>query len=65
MNKFPNVHRTYKDTKNCGGISVRGFVLESDGQGFIEAPADLAVELEPHGFVPMERPVTQTITARK
>ena len=47
---------TFKDTRNAGGVSVRGFYLESDAQGYIEAPRELRSELEPHGFLLQERP---------
>ena len=56
--QFPNSIRTYKDTFKRGQISVRGFNLVTDEGGFIEAPADLAKDIEPHGFIPMARPVT-------
>ena len=59
QNKFPNTNRFFKDTRKTGGISVRGFYLEPDADGFIEAPADLADEIFPHGFVPMDRPAQQ------
>lgn len=54
--KFPNTTTTFFDSRKCGVISVRGFMLEPDEDGFIEGPADMADEIEPHGFVPMERP---------
>ena len=63
--RFPNTQRTYKDTRKCGGISVRGFYLETDADGFIEAPADLAEEIEPHGFLPMERPAPVQQSGRR
>ena len=54
--RFPNNTTTYKDTLGKGSISVRGFALTADEDGFIEGPADLAADIEPHGFVPQERP---------
>ena len=53
--KFPNTQRFYQDSRKCGGISVRGFYLETDKDGLVEAPADLADEIFPHGFVPVDR----------
>ena len=53
--KFPNTQRSFHDTRGAGGISVRGFYLESDKDGLVEAPADLAEEMAPHGFVPVDR----------
>lgn len=49
--KFPNTNVRYADTRECGGITVRGIQLETGSDGFIEGPADLAPEVEPHGFV--------------
>lgn len=40
----------YADTKGAGGITVRGFELETDEDGYIEAPPDLAADIAPHGF---------------
>ena len=54
---YPNSLRTYKDTFKKGSISVRGFTLETDEDGFIEGPPDIANDIAPHGFVPMARPV--------
>ncbi len=49
----------YADTKGAGGITVRGFELETDEDGYIEGPPDLAKDVEPHGFfqegTPQER----------
>ena len=59
--QFPNSIRTFKDTFNRGQISVRGFNLVTDKEGFIEAPADLAKDIEPHGFMPMARPVVKQV----
>ena len=41
----------YADTLATGGITVRGFELQTDEDGLIEAPPDLAKEIEPHGFL--------------
>jgi len=50
-NRFPSTMVLYKDTFGCGGITVRNIPLTCDAEGFIEGPADLATEIEPHGFV--------------
>jgi hypothetical protein len=62
MNQFPNNMTTFKDTYGRGRINVHGWTLEADADGFIEAPSDLAREIEPHGFVRMARPVKQATT---
>jgi hypothetical protein len=54
--QFPNTNVSFKDTLNCGAISLRGFMLECDEDGFIEGPADIEQDIKPHGFVKMERP---------
>ena len=53
---FPTNSATYKDTQGKGRIVVRGYTLTADDQGFIEAPADIADEILPHGFVKAQRP---------
>lgn len=55
--KFPNQSTPFKDTLGAGGVTVRGFYLESDEDGFIEGPIEIADEIAPHGFLPQERPV--------
>lgn len=55
-NKFPNQNVTFFDSRRCGGVSVRGFFLETDDDGFVEAPPALADELAPHGFLRKDRP---------
>ena len=62
---FPNTLQTYKDTKNCGSISVRGFLLQVDEDGFIEGPPDLAADIAPHGFLPMPRPAKAAPTVQR
>lgn len=58
--KFPNQSTTFKDTLGAGGITVRGFYLETDEDGFIEGPLEIADEIKSHGFLPMERPAPQS-----
>lgn len=41
----------FADTRACGALSIRGFQIEPDADGFIEGPADIAKEIEPHGFI--------------
>ena len=53
--KYPG-NVTYKDTKGCGALTVRGFELHTDPDGYIEAPADVAAEIAPHGFIREDRP---------
>lgn len=54
--KFPrHTEVRFKDTRGCGGITVRGIQLESDEDGFVEGPPDLAADIEPHGFVAEEK----------
>ena len=60
-NPFENSLRTFKDTQGCGSISVRGFNVEVDKDGFATLPADAADEVAPHGFVPQERPAQQGV----
>ena len=54
--KFPSSTISFKDTLKTGGITVRGFYLETDPDGFIEGPREIAAEIAPHGFVPEARP---------
>lgn len=61
VSSFPSGLTTFKDTKGCGRIVVRGFTLEVDEDGFIEAPADVAREIEPHGFIQQGRPAKQPL----
>jgi hypothetical protein len=56
MNKFPSATQTYKDTQKRGVIVIQGIQLESDDDGFIEAPTTFAKDLEPHGFKAEKRP---------
>lgn len=58
--KFSQSDVTFKDTRKAGGISVRGIQVETDEDGFIEAPADLAKEIEPHGFIRADRPTAES-----
>jgi hypothetical protein len=58
--RFPKQDQTYFDSYKRGTISVRGFILEADEDGFIEGPLDIAKDIEPHGFIPMSRPVKST-----
>lgn len=58
-NPFENSLTTFKDTLNCKRITVRGFNVEVDDDGFVVLPADAAAEVAPHGFVPMRRPAKQ------
>jgi hypothetical protein len=60
-NSFANSMTTYKDTFGKGAISVRGFNLETDEDGFIEGPPDIAADIAPHGFLPMPRPEKKTL----
>ena len=34
---------------------MRGVELQTDSDGFIEGPADLEKDIEPHGFIPAEK----------
>ena len=60
-NQFPNSLTSFKDTLGRGKISVQGFIIEADEDGFIECPAHLAPEIAPHGFLPQARPAKQTL----
>jgi hypothetical protein len=55
--KFSASEVCYKDTRGSGSISIHGIELHADEDGFIEAPASLAAELAPHGFVKADRPI--------
>ena len=63
--QFPNQLTTFKDTLNKGSISVRGFNLTCDADGFVEGPADLARDIAPHGFLPMPRPAPVKAQGKK
>jgi len=49
--RIPSTNVRYKDTYGSGVITVNGFELEVDKDGWIEAPATYEELLAPHGFV--------------
>ena len=49
--KFPSSNVRYKDTRGAGTITVAGFEMAADKDGFIEAPPSFAEDLFPHGFL--------------
>ena len=63
--RFPNLLRTFRDSRNCGGISIRGIYLETAEDGFVEAPADMAEEMAAHGFLAEARPSIETVGKRR
>ena len=64
--KFPvNTNVPFKDTENRGSISVHNVLLTVDEEGFIEAPASVAEDIKPHGFIRMQRPAPQAKSNQK
>lgn len=58
-NRVPNTYVRYRDTYGSGVITINGFELETDRDGFIEAPATYESELAPHGFLRENSPAHQ------
>jgi len=54
MKRFPNTQVMFRDTFAAGNITVRGINLEAE-DGYIEGPADLEKDIEPHGFMRVEK----------
>ena len=55
-NKFPNTMTRYFDSRGAGSITIQGIELDSDEDGFVEAPGGFAKEMIPHGFLPENGP---------
>ena len=49
--KFPNTNVRFRDTRGAGGVSVEGYELHTDDDGFVEAPPRLQGHLSAHGFL--------------
>jgi len=41
----------FKDTRGAGSITIEGYELTSDPDGFIEAPLRMEEQLSSHGFI--------------
>jgi hypothetical protein len=50
-NRFPSAFSRFEDTQKTGGITIEGFELKTDKDGFIECPDRMAPALLPHGFL--------------
>lgn len=53
---FPNKMTRYLDTRKAGGITIQGIELDTDEDGFVEAPGGFVKEMIPHGFYPEGSP---------
>lgn len=46
---------SYKDTRSAGSVTVRGFELFADEDGYIYGPPNIEEDIKPHGFVRQEK----------
>ncbi len=49
--KFPSSMAQYVDTRDAGSITIQGVELDTNEDKMVEAPANFAPEMEPHGFL--------------
>lgn len=51
QNRFPNSMAKFYDTRKAGSITIQGIELDTNEDGFVEAPANFAASMAPHGFM--------------
>lgn len=50
-NVFPSANVRFKDTRGAGAITVQGYELKNDENGFVECPARFEDILSAHGYL--------------